>query len=755
MRDDEASGLRTNAIENNERGKGMVFIPKTYGRFCKLIEKHPEVRKYDSFEESLLQTRRYYQIRNVVEKGKPEKLSYRGWWRELSRRFGVSQYTIKGWFSTEKLPKLLRLVMEKEQKLKSGSKNTWRKSRFLKTPETFHAFQEMLNRHPHLMTTETFEEKIDYVIKYYQMRANGAATREMSHSEMARSLQVPRGTLVNWVYERTRPNLITQVLRNERLRIEYEATFPSASNKHRIDLGDVRRAFPFEVVSKNEPVSQISDRIVNLINAKEINNRIIIIDFHRYNPRYGATWLKKTYRIIDKNREKIEEKLNENCESKISCRLSTVSNTLFIWRRSKSMNLIHYLQDELFFFDKPYHRQLIETAKEHLGLSGNYEFSKVLRQLARYTQVNNSDKSRIISDLRPESNHIQGKVLYLLMEILNYGFREIIQRTESIGEGHQWGNPNDISDFDLHCLLSRLFASIVSDGTIEEGGRIYYYEKNAIRRKKVKEALKKLGKLHLRSITDRQNKVSGFTIPATIGRILVNLGIPVGDKVLQGIQIPDFILNGPPDFQTAYLEDLIPEEGWVSISKQGNCRIGFARSAVIHDPAKIEKYPSAPVLPGSIINYVKESGKKKYRTYGKENVSDLFYQISITNLRSEAKNKSEALQLLDIVNQSLPSLLKAERGIAENNGIRMKKCFVGGISLSDKTERMSVRWQTSTSSNQDAALWALVAPPNDRRKNSRLKSWLSKNRQVARAAKEKKRLLNQVSSDGSQMVVLG
>jgi hypothetical protein len=721
----------------------MVLIPKTYGRFCRLIEKHPEVKKYDSFEESLLQTRKYYQIRDSVEKGKPENLSYRGWWRELSRRFGVSRYTIKGWFSTEKLPKLLRLVVEKEQKLESGSKNAGRKSRFLKTPETFHAFQEMLNRHPHLMITETFEERIEYVIKYYQMQANLAVNREMSHSEMARLLQIPRGTLVNWVYERTRPILITQVLRNERLRIEYEATFPSASNKHRIDLGDVRRAFPFEVISKNEAVSRISDRIEDLINANETNNRVIIIDFHRYNPRYGATWLKKIYRIIEKKRENIEEKLNENCGSKISYRLSTVSNALYVWRRCKSMNLLHYLQDELFFFNKPYHRQLIETAREHLGLSGNYEFSKALRQLVRYTQINNSDKSRIISDLRPESNHIQGKVLYLLMEILNYDFGDMIQRTESIGQGDQWRNPNDISDFDLHCLLSRLFAAIVSDGTIEEGGRIYYYEKNAIRRKKVKEALKKLGKLHFRSITDRQNKVSGFTIPATIGRILVDLGIPVGDKVLQGIQIPDFILNGLPDFQRAYLEDLIPEEGWVSISKKGNCRIGFARSAVIHDPAKIEKYPHAPVLPDSIVNYVKESGKKKYRTYGKENVADLFYHISITKLRSEAKNKGEALQLLDIVNQSLPPLLKAERAIAENNRIRMKKCFVCGISLSDKTERMSVRWQTSTSTNQDAALWALVAPPNDRRKNGRLQSWLSENRQVARAAKEKKRLLNQ------------
>ncbi|MHA2066320.1 MAG: hypothetical protein ACXABY_18270, partial [Candidatus Thorarchaeota archaeon] len=59
------------------------------------------------------------------------------------------------------------------------------------------------------------------------------------------------------------------------------------------------------------------------------------------------------------------------------------------------------------------------------------------------------------------------------------------------------------------------------------------------------------------------------------------------------------------------------------------------------------------------------------------------------------------------------------------------------IALSEQTGRVSVKWTTGTSSQEDVAVWSIVAPPNDVKKRMTLEKWMKSRSRLVKEARQK------------------
>jgi len=61
----------------------------------------------------------------------------------------------------------------------------------------------------------------------------------------------------------------------------------------------------------------------------------------------------------------------------------------------------------------------------------------------------------------------------------------------------------------------------------------------------------------------------------------------------------------------------------------------------------------------------------------------------------------------------------------------------GEVRRSISSDRVSVKWDVRASSEDDVALWWILAPPNDKRKRGRLEGWMKRHVSKARGAQRK------------------
>jgi hypothetical protein len=173
-------------------------------------------------------------------------------------------------------------------------------------------------------------------------------------------------------------------------------------------------------------------------------------------------------------------------------------------------------------------------------------------------------------------------------------FVDVKRKITRLGKSHsgkwQIKDPLFPTSLELQILLAQLYAIIASDGHIHRNSfRLSYFEENPERRARVKMIISKLGNVWMRLHEDSE-RGDGLHLPSILGRLLHSIGMPDGDKVIQGITVPDFIMNGPPEVQIAYLQELIPEEGAVSYEVHGTLKIVWGRTVVHQDPRESKRY---------------------------------------------------------------------------------------------------------------------------------------------------------------------
>jgi hypothetical protein len=217
-----------------------------------------------------------------------------------------------------------------------------------------------------------------------------------------------------------------------------------------------------------------------------------------------------------------------------------------------------------------------------------------------------------------------------------------------------------------------------SDGTVAKSHQAAYFEKNRDRREYVKRLFLRVGAMDMPSTYSESGRANGFRMPSVIWRILVCCGFPVGDRAIQGYKIPDFILDGPIELLKAYLEEVIPEDGWVTFEKKRDlARIGIGRAAVIYDPKKnlFGKYDGK-----LFVTLIRRYGKKKKKFRSKqENYTDLALRRLEELTESDDSEISQiAAELEKTVHQSFPQHLIDEEKIFEKLGIDVEE-FIATI----------------------------------------------------------------------------
>ena len=96
--------------------------------------------------------------------------------------------------------------------------------------------------------------------------------------------------------------------------------------------------------------------------------------------------------------------------------------------------------------------------------------------------------------------------------------------------------------------------------------------------------------------------------------------------------------------------------------------------------------------------------------------------IPISNIKGH--DSEVAQKILDIVETNRSKLMDNEAALAERIGITVH-IYPEYITVYENTGRISLKWVAKAKSNDDAIRWALLAPPNDMRKNEKVQKWLA------------------------------
>ncbi|MHA1956853.1 MAG: hypothetical protein ACW968_07985 [Candidatus Thorarchaeota archaeon] len=724
-------------------------ISKTFREFKSLLKKYPDQKEKPSFERFYNQARIYYKIKKELQKGNLHNLSARQRWKILASRHGVSEYTVKGWFAKGKLPRLVNTVISSEYQKIRQERNRQPKRGDVETPDSLNAYLILLRRHPYLMDRPGFERNNQSIKAYFEMKDLLKQNPSLKTSELTRILNVPRGMVGRWRLGKTIPRLLTQLMKNEGIRRKLEHEMPSEAFDQWIDPSSVYQSLRDVGINGLMDIERIADALKNLYIRMGSHSPVSFAHLKPYNMQDGPRWLLDISNEISLHREEIVNALNEklgfDVDSNTELRIAIVDTTLFFWNYMTSeFDSLSLLAEELFFFNKGHRKMLSNRARKLLGLRGDYNFSELIRQICNYAQTGKASEDGIISDLKSSSSHLMGKVLKFFLSIMRKDLKDIEHIIERIGVGQQIVRPVFLDEDSLLILMSRLFAIIGSDGSVEQNGRLYYYEKDPNRRQRVRDLVGVLGELHTPVIKNKDGSEGGFRLPNILGRLLIRLGMVVGDKSLQHMKLPDFIKYGTALVQHAYLEELIPEEGWISISDDDYPRIGLSRTVVLYDPLKGSKFGHVPKLTADHVQFIRENGKRKVRSYGKSGVADVFRELSMGELQKYQKSDNlhdvkMAHEIESIVRSNSSKYLDDEVFLCESIGIMMREPEPSLISMSEATDRISVKWQTRTVSREDVAMWGIVAPPNDVRKRKILKDWMQRNDAVVEIVKKKLR----------------
>ncbi len=490
------------------------------------------------------------------------------------------------------------------------------------------------------------------------------------------------------------------------------------------DSNHVNRFLKQHKKSDNTSTAYITNAIIDLIQNQTAN--VFFIEFADFVYQYNIDWSSTFQEMIESKRSEIQDELNHLFDGSVE--IAIVEEILNIWKKDKkTTGFPDVLQDELFYFSAEYQKSLIEMTRAKLNHIGLSDLSELVRQITGYSQKAKSGKPRIVSGFQESSRYLPGRVLRFFLDVLQNSYSQIQPKVKKIGRERQILSPTVLETEEFYVLMARLFAIINSDGSLDETFRIHYYEKSSTRRERVKALLKTLGDVQTHDTRDRDGSIGGFRLPNVIGRVLARLGMTVGDKITQGTRLPDFIKYGSPKIQRAYLEELIPEDGWVTIDGDGYARIGWSRGIALSDPEKESRYGALNLVTEKHIELVIGYGDRRVRTYGGKS-EDVFWILKVSKL-NELMNSNDpviasiANELDWIARTNGPQLLFDEQDLCEANGMKTKTAIPSNISYSFQTARLSVKWQTATSGQEDVAMWGLQAPPNDVTKKKLMK-WM-------------------------------
>jgi hypothetical protein len=601
----------------------------------------------------------------------------------------------------------------------------------IRSPDSFEEFESLLARHLYLKDRPGFEKKYLRVMKYYAIRNDVSRSISISVATLSREHELPGSTIHSWIKIGRLPFLLEVLVTNESARRKVDSQYPKEALLHRIDSTQAYTVFR-ELSNESTPNPKAISSIITEI-CQLTNKSVFFIDF-KHHSMPGPKTLHSIFKTIQFERDVIERELNRllSLNSHRKAYIAIIDKRLYIYSpKNKHPVHFHHLCDEIFYLNPRLRINLIQQVKERMGGIGIVKLSSLIGQLTGFEHIIKSPIDKINADLKHGKQYLSGKTVSFFIDVLGTPIDDLMNQVSKIGRGKQILRPIILKDPEFIILMARLFAIVASDGHLQHVHfRLQYSEHNANRRRVVKSLLSRLGDVVTTNRYDSEGRVVGFYATSVIGRLLAKLGMPVGDKVLQGTRIPEFILNGSLPVKQAYLEELIPEEGCVSIRKgKDRAYILIGRRIVLFEVAKQDLYGFECIITSSMVDFIRARAITETKKYGKKDLQEKCKVLRRGRIRSliNSDNKEVATfarKLWHIVSTNPPMLLQDEIHLIRSLGVSMHKIWCE-VTLY-KTGRVSVSWTARTQSQHDTARFALLAPCNDLKKRTLLQDWMGR-----------------------------
>jgi hypothetical protein len=428
--------------------------------------------------------------------------------------------------------------------------------------------------------------------------------------------------------------------------------------------------------------------------------------------------------IIEDNKQAVELNLQKRLNLHSTdwhVRIGHVENRLYLWKLDRTPNdMLNVWSDHYFYFNRMDMVKMLDDFGQRLQLPEGRALQ--LRHLNKMIRTLASEDSWSQVRIERGQSRMMGDVLHLYRDIMaftNQDFHgKMVKMTSRRGRGPIY-TPRLPTGKELEVLRSQLGAAVNSDCWLGRNGIMSYHEANTDRIKIIRKQFQKLGEIQLKMEARTENRSFRDFLPRPIGKAFIFWEFTTGDKAAKNERLSRFIREGNRDVWIVYLRNLIPEDG----SFNETTGFQWSRSIVLNPGTQDAKYNLESQLDDSHIAFIKDNGRRdKKRKY-------VHLQLS-EHLNLDNESKSELVRDLEsIIERNRCHLIDDEANLARNLGIDMR-VYPESITLYEGTGRISIKWVAKTKDADNAIKWALIAPPNDVRKDGIVKDWLAQ-RQVA------------------------
>ena len=703
------------------------------------LSENQDIMEEEHFEEDYEQAVRYLEfMQKVKDAYTAEELAEKNHY-DLAKELGYKSAEVSWWITRGDKPSLIKRI-EKREGLKRAKKilTEMQKTRLRelaeRPPELWSEsdFRWLLKQYPKLMKHPKYQERYRKLLAWLELmqrQRDGDVSEKPDREELkkwASRLGVSIPSIQDWLIRKSIPFLARLLTRRVK-----KAT-------HTGSVKIVRGGLPR--VEKHEPANRVGELQVKESfttckdsSSEELAKAISGILSLQQSLVSCADIPSKYVKDLTKKLDSVEQRVNSllgyDRDETLRLRLAMIKNRLYMRHQNTSpLELRNLLGKELFYFKGESRLELLDEAFRRLGIVSRKKFAVLVRRLTDFGPLDHMPAGGTNQDLQTRARYLQGETVDLILDVLGKDLKDIEDSVDRLGKsyGNAWQirNPRFLEKDQFLIWAARVVSIIASDGNIGYGDfKLTYWEKIEHRAKRVRNLFNEIGDTRI-ILVKGESGTQGYQYAPILGRLLHRLGVPKGDKVLQGMTLPDFIKNGSDEIKCAYLRELIPEEGSITFTKEWNAKIAWGRTVILYDENKEHLYGKIEKITTQHIKLIKRDDISSY-----EKKRECF-RVPTGKLRdlmntTDPEIAKLATQLYNIVMSNPPSLMEDEKELCASLGISSSR-HLSYVRYYVKSGRVSSHFETAVASLKDVARWSLIAPPNDRRKAKLLADWVAK-----------------------------
>jgi hypothetical protein len=318
---------------------------------------------------------------------------------------------------------------------------------------------------------------------------------------------------------------------------------------------------------------------------------------------------------------------------------------------------------------------------------------------------------------------MEGEVLHFLLSTIGVNEKHVQPLIHHIGIETIPGSGRILNPKfpPIEPFRTQLYSTMISDGHLTKDFHLDYVEKREGRISKVKNIISQLGDVEFQEYINSAG-VTKLSYPAVIGRLLEQWEFPIGDKTIQNPELPNYITRGSLEIKINYLKEMIPEDGYFTVTKNNRAYFGVNRSTALDAGNKTEMYQLKPLITSVEKQFIQDYGKRNL-ILGRSPVYDLSW-ARVKKLTKNPQVEEIAKSLKHTIEKNPNRLLFGEKQLCNDLGIKIRAEIVA-VSYYPTSGRVSVKERIYTRTNKDTIRWALISLPNDEYKREKVKKWLA------------------------------